>query len=74
MYPEVQLFVDGAWTRAAAGRFLDVINPATGEPVGTVGTRRPSDLDRALEAADKGFTALAKSVRLRPLQGDAQGR
>ena len=60
MYPEVQLFVDGAWTRAAAGRFLDVMNPATGEPVGKVAHADRADLDRALEAADKGFKAWRK--------------
>ena len=60
MYPEVQLFVDGAWTKAAAGRFLDVINPATGEPVGKVAHADKADLDRALEAADKGFKAWRK--------------
>src|ERR1700743_1071875 len=60
MYPEVQLFVDGAWTKAAAGRFLDVMNPATGEPVGTGAQRDKAGLDRALEAADKGFKAWRK--------------
>ena len=60
MYPEVQLFVDGAWTKAAAGRFLDVMNPSTGEPVGKVAHADRADLDRALEAADKGFKAWRK--------------
>jgi succinate-semialdehyde dehydrogenase/glutarate-semialdehyde dehydrogenase len=60
MYPEVQLFVDGAWTKAAAGRFLDVTNPSTGEPVGRVAHADKADLDRALEAADKGFKAWRK--------------
>jgi succinate-semialdehyde dehydrogenase/glutarate-semialdehyde dehydrogenase len=60
MYPEVQLFVDGAWTKAAAGRFLDVMNPATGEPVGKVAHADKADLDRALEAAEKGFKAWRK--------------
>ncbi len=60
MYPEVQLFVDGAWTNAAAGRFLDVMNPSTGEFVGKVAHADRSDLDRALEAADKGFKVWRK--------------
>jgi succinate-semialdehyde dehydrogenase/glutarate-semialdehyde dehydrogenase len=55
MYPDVSLFIDGAWTKAAAGRTIPVLNPATGEPVGTVAHADRSDLDRALEAADKGF-------------------
>jgi succinate-semialdehyde dehydrogenase/glutarate-semialdehyde dehydrogenase len=55
MYPDVQLFIDGAWTDAAAGRNLVVLNPATGEPAGRVAHAGREDLDRALEAAEKGF-------------------
>jgi succinate-semialdehyde dehydrogenase/glutarate-semialdehyde dehydrogenase len=55
MYSDVLLFIDGAWTKAAAGRTLPVVNPATGDPIGTVAHADRSDLDRALEAADKGF-------------------
>jgi succinate-semialdehyde dehydrogenase/glutarate-semialdehyde dehydrogenase len=55
MYPAVQLYIDGAWTEAAAGRSLPVVSPATGEVVGKVAHAERADLDRALEAADKGF-------------------
>ncbi len=55
MYPAVQLYIDGAWTEAAAGRSLPVVNPATGEVIGKVAHAERADLDRALEAADKGF-------------------
>ena len=36
MYPNVALFIDGAWSPAAAGRTLPVVNPATGDSIGTV--------------------------------------
>jgi succinate-semialdehyde dehydrogenase/glutarate-semialdehyde dehydrogenase len=55
MYQDTQLFIDGAWGKASAGRSLPVVNPATGEPIGTVAHADRSDLDRALEAAEKGF-------------------
>jgi len=55
MYSDVLLFIDGQWTKAAGGRTIPVVNPATGEPIGTVAHAAISDLDRALEAADKGF-------------------
>ena len=55
MYRDVSLFIDGAWSPAAAGRTLDVINPSTGERIGAVAHADRSDLDRALEAAEKGF-------------------
>ena len=55
MYSDVLLFIDGQWGKAAAGRTLPVVNPATGDEIGTVAHADRSDLDRALEAADKGF-------------------
>ncbi|HVC15732.1 MAG TPA: aldehyde dehydrogenase family protein, partial [Rhodanobacter sp.] len=55
MYQNVSLLIDGAWTPAAAGRTLEVLNPATGEPIGTVPHADQGDLDRALAAAEKGF-------------------
>jgi succinate-semialdehyde dehydrogenase / glutarate-semialdehyde dehydrogenase len=55
MYPDVQLFIDGTWGKAAAGRTLPVVNPATGEQIGTVAHADRPDLDRALEATAKGF-------------------
>jgi len=56
-YPKVQLLIDGQWCDAASGRTLPVINPATGEAIGTVAHAEKPDLDRALEAAQKGFAA-----------------
>jgi succinate-semialdehyde dehydrogenase/glutarate-semialdehyde dehydrogenase len=55
MYPEVHLFIDGAWGPSASGKTLEVMNPATGEVLGKLAHASTSDLDRALEAADKGF-------------------
>ncbi|MGH7152442.1 MAG: aldehyde dehydrogenase family protein, partial [Acetobacteraceae bacterium] len=55
MYQDVQLFIDGAWTKAVAGRTIPVANPATGETIGTVAHADRADLDRALEAAERGF-------------------
>ena len=60
MYSDVSLFIDGNWGPAAAGRTIDVVNPATGEKIGTVPHAAISDLDRALEAADKGFRTWRK--------------
>lgn len=57
MYNDVLLFIDGEWTKAAAGRTMPIENPATGEVIGTVAHAEQADLDRALEAADKGFKA-----------------
>ena len=60
MYPEIQLFIDGAWTKGAGKRSQPVLNPATGEPVGEVPYAEKADLDRALAAAAKGFQTWKK--------------
>jgi delta 1-pyrroline-5-carboxylate dehydrogenase len=59
-YPDVQLYIDGAWTDAAVGRKLVATNPVTGEPAGKVAHAERADLDRALEAADKRFNICRK--------------
>src|SRR5205823_2583677 len=43
------------WSKSAAGRTIPVPKPATGEQIGTVAHAEAADLDRALEAAEKGF-------------------
>ena len=55
MYSDVLLFIDGVWTKAADGASLPVINPATEEVLGSVAKAGKADLDRALEAVQKGF-------------------
>jgi succinate-semialdehyde dehydrogenase/glutarate-semialdehyde dehydrogenase len=60
MYSDVNLFIDGAWKPAASGKTLQVLNPATGEPIGTVAHAEKPDLDAALAAAQKGFEVWRK--------------
>jgi succinate-semialdehyde dehydrogenase/glutarate-semialdehyde dehydrogenase len=54
-YPNTQLFINGQWQDAADGRTLAVFNPATGKEIGRVAQAGKADLDKALEAAQKGF-------------------
>jgi len=60
MYSDVSLFINGAWRPASGGRTIDVVNPATGDKIGSVPHAAISDLDRALDAADKGFRTWRK--------------
>jgi len=57
MYPDVSLYIDGSWSKGSDGKGQDVLNPATGEPIGQVPHASKADLDRALAAAEKGFQA-----------------
>ncbi len=54
-YPEISMFIEGAWTTGSAGRSEPVFNPATEEVLGSVPHAGPRDLDHALEAAARGF-------------------
>ncbi|MBW4036042.1 MAG: NAD-dependent succinate-semialdehyde dehydrogenase [Proteobacteria bacterium] len=55
MYQDVLLHIGGAWTGAASGKTLDVINPATEEVIGTLAHAGIADLDAAIAAAETGF-------------------
>ena len=58
--PTCEPFIDGAWTPSAGGKTLDVLNPATGENLGRLAHAQLPDLDRALAAAERGFSAWRK--------------
>jgi succinate-semialdehyde dehydrogenase/glutarate-semialdehyde dehydrogenase len=61
MYQDVLLHIDGEWRKAADGKTLDVINPATEEVIGTLPRAGIVDLDAALAAAAAGFAAWRKT-------------
>ena len=54
-YPDTRLLIDNQWVDAANGKTLQVLNPATGQPIGSVACASTVDLDRALAAAQRGF-------------------
>ena len=60
-YPNTNLHIAGNWVTAVGGETIDVINPATGQPIGKVAHARTADLDLALEAAQSGFEVWRKT-------------
>ena len=54
-YVDTQLFINGKWQEPAEGKTLPVVNPATGKEIGRVAHASRPDLERAVEAAQKGF-------------------
>ena len=60
MYPDTELHIGGTWGAGSEGQTLPVLNPATGETIGRCAVATPADLDRALEAAARGFAAWRK--------------
>ncbi len=63
-YPDTRLYIDGAWTDGAAGATLDVLNPVDGRVIGRVAKAEESDLERALEAARRGFEVWRRTPAL----------
>ena len=60
MYQDVSLFIDGSWGKASGGKATPVVNPATGDQIGTFAHANKAALERAVQAAQKGFQAWRK--------------
>jgi succinate-semialdehyde dehydrogenase/glutarate-semialdehyde dehydrogenase len=58
-YGKLQLYIDGQWLDGGKDG-EDVINPATGKVLGRLPHATTADLDRAIEAAKKGFQSWRK--------------
>ena len=56
-HPPILNFIDGSWTPSSASDFLPIINPATGERLGTTPLSPASDVVEAVEAAERAFPA-----------------
>ena len=74
-YPALVLHIDGEWISRGNRAVHNVINPATGEVLAELPLADESDLDRALDAAERGFAQWRRaeaSVRAQVLKGAAQ--
>ena len=73
-YPELTMSIDGEWVGVGHRRTHQVLNPATGGVLGELPLADAADLDRALDAADRGFKlwrARPADERARVLKGAA---
>ncbi len=73
-YPSLYMYIDGEKVSGGGRRTFDVVNPVTGEAIGALPLADPADLDRALEASQRGFATWRKSTpqqRAAVLQGAA---
>jgi succinate-semialdehyde dehydrogenase/glutarate-semialdehyde dehydrogenase len=55
MYEDFGLFIDGAWRAHGGQGVLEVVDPATGETLGTVPAAGKADVEEAIAAAEKGL-------------------
>lgn len=50
-------YIDGSWVAADSGEQINVLNPATGEPVGDMPRLGKAETERAIDAADAALPA-----------------
>ena len=49
-------FIGGEWVESSSGETMEVLNPATGEPIAEVPRSTAEDVDRAVDAAKKAWS------------------
>ena len=67
------LYYGGAWHAGMSGRFLDVVNPATGASLGKVVDADADDVDRAVARGAQRVPGVARRAGAGPGAGGAQG-
>jgi aldehyde dehydrogenase (NAD+) len=63
MLEKLQFYIDGQWVDPVEPRTLDVINPATEEPMGRISLGSAADVDRAVAAASSAFETFSETSR-----------
>jgi aldehyde dehydrogenase (NAD+) len=59
----LKFYIDGEWVEPAERRTLDVVNPATEEPIARISAGSAKDVDRAVAAARRAFESYSKTKR-----------
>jgi aldehyde dehydrogenase (NAD+) len=63
MQEHLRFYIDGRWVDPAEPRSLEVVNPATEEPIARIGAGSARDVDRAVAAARRAFESWSQSKR-----------
>jgi len=61
MSNQQKFYIDGQWVKPEGSDTLEVINPATEEPIGTIAMGTKADVDKAVAAAKKAFVTFSKT-------------
>src|SRR5687767_4427381 len=56
-----RLFIGGRWVEPAGSETIEVVNPTTGAPIGSVPAGTPEDADRAVRAARAAFDSWSQT-------------
>lgn len=63
MKQATQFYINGEWVDPSEPRTVDVINPATEEPVATISMAGEADVNKAVAAAKKAFESYSRTTR-----------
>jgi aldehyde dehydrogenase (NAD+) len=61
MSNQKKFYIDGAWVDPLGDRTLDVIDPSTEAPIGTIALGNAADVDRAVAAAKRAFESYSRT-------------
>jgi len=59
----LKFYIDGEWVDPVEPNGMDVINPATEEPMGRISVGSAADVDKAVAAAKRAFPAYSQTTR-----------
>ncbi len=62
MKEHLKFYIDGQWVDAVSPKSLDVINPATEEPIGKISMGSAADVDKAVAAAKQAFESFSRTT------------
>ncbi len=62
MKDNLQFYINGEWVDPVTPKTLDVINPATEEPLGKISLGSDSDVDKAVAAAKAAFESFSQTT------------
>jgi aldehyde dehydrogenase (NAD+) len=59
----LQFYIDGEWVNPSQPKTLDVINPASEQPIGRISLGSAADVDRAVKAARAAFETFSRTKK-----------
>src|SRR5262245_53198284 len=63
MVNSVKFYIDGSWVDPVQPKTLEVVNPATEQPVAKISLGSAADVDRAVKAARAAFPAYSRTTK-----------
>ena len=63
MQDRLKFYIDGQWVDPIQPKTLDVINPATEQPIGRISLGSAADVDRAVKAARAAFETFSRTKK-----------